>query len=61
MIDYLQLMSSNREGENRATEISEVSRSIKSLAKELQVPILALSLVMILRWVAAPKPLAAVA
>jgi replicative DNA helicase len=36
-------MSSNREGENRATEISEVSRSIKSLAKELQVPILALS------------------
>ena len=43
VIDYLQLMSSNREGENRATEISEVSRSIKSLAKELQVPILALS------------------
>ncbi len=43
VIDYLQLMSSNKEGENRATEISEVSRSIKSLAKELQVPILALS------------------
>ncbi|MFY9329627.1 MAG: replicative DNA helicase, partial [Georgfuchsia sp.] len=43
VIDYLQLMSSTRQGENRATEISEVSRSIKSLAKELQVPILALS------------------
>ena len=43
VIDYLQLMSSNKEGENRATEISEVSRSIKALAKELQVPILALS------------------
>ena len=43
VIDYLQLMSSTRPGENRATEISEVSRSIKALAKELQVPILALS------------------
>ena len=43
IIDYLQLMSSNRAGENRATEISEISRSIKALAKELQVPIIALS------------------
>ena len=43
VIDYLQLMSSNRDGENRATEISEISRSIKALAKELQVPIIALS------------------
>jgi replicative DNA helicase len=43
IIDYLQLMSSNRDGENRATEISEISRSIKALAKELQVPIIALS------------------
>jgi replicative DNA helicase len=43
VIDYLQLMSSNRDGENRATEISEISRSIKALAKELQVPIVALS------------------
>jgi len=43
VIDYLQLMTSTRDGENRATEISEISRSIKALAKELQVPILALS------------------
>ncbi|MBK7764653.1 MAG: replicative DNA helicase [Sulfuritalea sp.] len=43
IIDYLQLMSANRDGENRATEISEISRSIKALAKELQVPIVALS------------------
>ena len=43
VIDYLQLMSANRDNENRATEISEISRSIKSLAKELQVPIVALS------------------
>jgi replicative DNA helicase len=43
VIDYIQLMTSSREGENRATEISEISRSIKSLAKELQVPIIALS------------------
>jgi replicative DNA helicase len=43
IIDYLQLMSSNRDGDNRATEISEISRSIKALAKELQVPIIALS------------------
>ena len=43
MIDYLQLMTSTRDNENRATEISEISRSIKALAKELQVPIIALS------------------
>ncbi len=43
VIDYIQLMSSNKQGENRATEVSEISRSIKSLAKELQVPIIALS------------------
>jgi replicative DNA helicase len=43
VIDYIQLMSTNRQGENRATEVSEISRSIKSLAKELQVPIVALS------------------
>jgi replicative DNA helicase len=43
IIDYIQLMSSTRQNENRATEISEISRSIKALAKELQVPIIALS------------------
>ena len=43
VIDYLQLMSSAGHGENRATEISEISRSLKSLAKELNVPVVALS------------------
>jgi replicative DNA helicase len=43
VIDYLQLMSSTRQGENRATEISEISRALKSLAKELDVPVVALS------------------
>jgi len=43
VIDYLQLMSANRDGENRATEISEISRSLKALAKELDVPVIALS------------------
>lgn len=43
IIDYLQLMSSASSGENRATEISEISRSLKSLAKELNVPVVALS------------------
>ncbi|MCX4137886.1 replicative DNA helicase [Paraburkholderia sp. SEWSISQ10-3 4] len=42
IIDYLQLMSGTG-GENRATEISEISRSLKSLAKELDVPVIALS------------------
>jgi replicative DNA helicase len=45
IIDYLQLMSSAHPGggENRATEISEISRSLKALAKELNVPVMALS------------------
>jgi replicative DNA helicase len=43
VIDYLQLMTSVKDNENRATEISEISRSIKALAKELHVPIIALS------------------
>ncbi|MDD5385062.1 MAG: replicative DNA helicase [Gallionella sp.] len=45
VLDYIQLMSSNagKASENRATEISEISRSLKSLAKELQVPVVALS------------------
>ena len=45
VVDYIQLMSSNmgKASENRATEISEISRSLKSLAKELHVPVVALS------------------
>jgi replicative DNA helicase len=45
VVDYLQLMAgtSGRASENRATEISEISRSLKSLAKELDVPVVALS------------------
>jgi replicative DNA helicase len=43
VIDYLQLMSGSSNGENRATEISEISRSLKSLAKELECPVIALS------------------
>ena len=43
IIDYLQLMQVGGSTENRATEISEISRSLKALAKELQVPIVALS------------------
>jgi replicative DNA helicase len=45
VIDYLQLMVSARAGggENRATEVSEISRALKSLAKELSVPVIALS------------------
>ena len=45
IIDYLQLMSSNsrRANENRQQEISEISRSLKRLARELNVPIVALS------------------
>jgi replicative DNA helicase len=43
VIDYLQLMHSNRNSESRQLEISEISRSMKALAKELNVPIVALS------------------
>ncbi len=43
VVDYLQLMTASRSGENRATEISEISRSLKALAKELHVPVMALS------------------
>jgi replicative DNA helicase len=43
VIDYLQLMTVPGNGENRATEISEISRSLKALAKELSVPVVALS------------------
>ena len=38
VVDYLQLMSSPKRVENRQQEVSELSRSLKLLAKELQVP-----------------------
>ena len=43
IIDYLQLMQGRRRAENRQQEISEISRSLKSLARELKVPVVALS------------------
>lgn len=43
VVDYLQLMSVPQNKENRATEISEISRALKALAKELNVPVVALS------------------
>jgi len=43
VVDYLQLMQVPGNMENRATEISEISRSLKALAKELSVPVIALS------------------
>jgi replicative DNA helicase len=43
VIDYLQLMTIGNTRENRTTEISEISRNLKALAKELNVPVIALS------------------
>jgi len=43
IVDYLQLMHSHRRTENRVQEIGEIARGLKSLARELQVPVIALS------------------
>jgi replicative DNA helicase len=44
VVDYIQLMQASESGvENRATELSEISRSLKAMAKELSVPVIALS------------------
>lgn len=43
VIDYLQLVVTNKKYENRHQEVSEISRSLKALAKELNIPIIALS------------------
>ena len=43
VVDYLQLMQVAGTAENRATEISEISRSLKAMAKELNIPVVALS------------------
>ena len=43
IIDYLQLMKGRASAERRDLEISEISRSLKALAKELDIPVLALS------------------
>lgn len=43
VIDYMQLMQLSNNSENRATELSEISRSLKALARELDVPVVALS------------------
>lgn len=43
VLDYIQLMQAPGSAENRATEISAISRSLKALAKELNVPVIALS------------------
>lgn len=43
VIDYLQLMRGSKRTENRTQEISDIARSIKAMAKELQVPVIALS------------------
>jgi replicative DNA helicase len=43
VIDYLQLIHSHKKHENRHQEVSDISRSLKALAKELDIPIIALS------------------
>ena len=54
IVDYLQLMQGRSDSESRQQEISDISRSLKSLAKELNVPVVALS--QLSRAVEARKP-----
>ena len=43
VIDYMQLMSSHRRSDSRTSEVSEISRNLKALSRELNVPVVALS------------------
>ena len=54
IVDYLQLMQGRSDAESRQQEISDISRSLKALAKELNVPVVALS--QLSRAVEARKP-----
>jgi replicative DNA helicase len=54
IVDYLQLMQGRSDSESRQQEISDISRSLKALAKELNVPVVALS--QLSRAVEARKP-----
>jgi len=57
IVDYLQLMQGEGRGENRVQEISYISRSLKALARELDVPVLAVSqLSRAVEWRASHRP-----
>jgi replicative DNA helicase len=57
IVDYLQLMRGDRNTENRVQEISEISRSLKALARELNAPVVAVSqLSRAVEWRASHKP-----
>jgi len=57
IVDYLQLMRGDRNTENRVQEVSEISRSLKALARELNVPVLAVSqLSRAVEWRSSHKP-----
>ena len=57
IVDYLQLMRGDRNIENRVQEVSEISRSLKALSRELSVPVLAVSqLSRAVEWRASHEP-----